>query len=89
MYRIEVERRARKALAGLPPSDRSRIEAAIEALADDPRPAGCMPVRAAEPGTYRIRVGRYRVVYVVLDQEQVLIVARIARRREDTYRGLR
>lgn len=33
-------------------------------------------------------VGDYRVVYVVLDEEQMVIVARIARRGKDTYRGL-
>ena len=88
MYRIEVERRAQKAIARLPRQDQPRIAAAIDALPEDPRPAGCVPVRAADPGTYRVRVGDYRVIYIVLDDEQVIIVARVARRRENTYRGL-
>jgi mRNA interferase RelE/StbE len=85
-YRVEVERRAQKALGRLPKRDRSRLVAAIDALAEDPRPAGCLAVRAAPRGTYRIRVGDYRVVYVVLDHEKVIIVARVARRTETTYR---
>lgn len=89
MYRIEVERRVQKTLARLPRQDRARIEAAIDALAHDPRPSGCVSVKAAGPGTYRVRVGDYRVIYIVLDDEQVIIVARVARRREDTYRALR
>ena len=89
MYRIEVERRVQKTLARLPRQDQVRIEAAIDALAEDPRPPGCVSVKAADPGTYRVRVGDYRVIYVVLDDEQVIIVARVARRRENTYRGLR
>ena len=85
-YRIEVERRARKTLSRLPQQDRVRVVAAIDALAEDPRPAGCVPVRTAPRGTYRIHVGGFRVVYVVLDDEQVIILARVVRRSETTYR---
>jgi mRNA interferase RelE/StbE len=76
-------------MAHLPRQDQARILTAIKALAEDPRPVGCRPVKAAEKGTYRVRVGDYRVVYVVLDGEQVIIVARVARRSENTYRRLR
>jgi mRNA interferase RelE/StbE len=86
-YRIEIERRAHKALGGLATGDRLRVVAAIDALALDPRPAGCASVRAAPRGTYRIRVGDYRVVYVVLDDEEVILVARVARRSETTCRN--
>jgi mRNA interferase RelE/StbE len=87
-YRIEVERRAHKELIRLPQQDQARIVAAIEVLAEHPRPAGCVAVRAAPKGTYRIRIGDHRVIYVVLDTEQTIVVARIARRGESTYRGL-
>jgi mRNA-degrading endonuclease RelE of RelBE toxin-antitoxin system len=36
-----------------------------------------------------LRAGDYRVIYLVLDDEQVVVVARVARRNESTYRGLR
>ena len=75
-------------MARLPRQDQARVLLAIKALADNPRPTGCKPVKAAEEGTYRVRVGDYRVVYVVLDGEQVIIVARVAKRSESTYRGL-
>ena len=88
-YQIVIERRARKALARLPTQDHTRIVAAIDALAEDPWPPGCEPVRAAPRGTYRVRVGDWRVIYVVLDDEQVIIVARVTRRSERTYRGLK
>ena len=87
-YRIEIERRALREIARLPWQDQERIEAAIDGLADDPRPRGCQPVKATDPGTYRLRVGDYRILYVVLDAELLIIVARVARRREDTYKGL-
>lgn len=87
-YRIEIERRAVKALGRLPKREQARLLAAIDALAEDPTPAGCTPVRAAPKGTYRIRVGDYRVIYLVLNDEQVIVVARVARRSEMTYREL-
>jgi mRNA interferase RelE/StbE len=59
---------------------RDRIRAAIDALAADPRPLGV--VKLAGRDDYRIRVGDYRIVYAVDDAERVVIVARIAHRRE-------
>ena len=53
--------------------------AAIDALAEDPLPAGCEPVKLAPKGTHRIRVGDYRVIYVVLSDDQVLLISRVAR----------
>ena len=71
------------------PSDlRQRIDRAILALAEDPRPAGCMPVKDAPRDTYRVRVGAYRVIYAVLDAERVVVVARVRKRDESTYRGV-
>jgi mRNA interferase RelE/StbE len=88
-YRIVVERRAQRALTRLPRQDQARVAAKIDALAEDPRPAGCTSVKTAEKGTYRVRVGNCRVIYVVLDDEQVVIVARVTGRSESTYRGSR
>ncbi|MFQ5612391.1 MAG: type II toxin-antitoxin system RelE/ParE family toxin [Anaerolineae bacterium] len=87
-YKIEVERRAQRELTRLPKQDQSRVVTAIEALTENPRPPGCLPVRVAPKGTYRIRVGDYRVIYVVLDTDRVIVIARIARRSERTYRNL-
>jgi mRNA interferase RelE/StbE len=87
-YRIEFSSRARKALAGLPRRDLARILVAIQALGAEPRPAGCKPVRTAPKGTYRIRIGDYRAIYTVLDDEQVIVVARVTRRDESTYESL-
>jgi mRNA interferase RelE/StbE len=85
-YRIDVERRATKALARLPREDQRRLTSAIDTLMENPRPVGCVAVRTAPKGTYRIRVGDYRVIYIVLDDEKAVIVARIVRRDESTYR---
>jgi len=87
-YRIEVERRAKKALRRLPVRDMERIIEAIDALSDTPRPPGCLAVQNAPGGTYRIRVGAYRIIYVVIDREAVILIARITRRSEQTYKNL-
>jgi len=87
-YHLEIERRALQEIARLPWQDQDRIEAAIDSLADDPRPRGRQPVKAADPGAYRLRLGDYRIIYLVRDTDQAVIVARMTRRREDTYTGL-
>jgi mRNA interferase RelE/StbE len=60
-----------------------RVRDAIDALALDPHPAGA--VKLAGRDDYRIRVGEYRIVYAVDDDDRVVIIARIAHRR-DVYR---
>jgi mRNA interferase RelE/StbE len=87
-YQIEISKRVRKGMAHLPRQDQAKILTMIKTLAEEPRPVGCRPVKGAERGTYRVRVGDYRVIYVVLDDERVVVVARISRRSESTYQGV-
>ncbi len=61
-----------------------RIDKHISALAADPRPAGSAKLR--ERG-YRIRVGNRRVVYIVDDVHEAVVVTDVRRRNEATYRG--
>ncbi len=64
--------------------DRRRIVARILALADEPRPAGCENL-AGEGDRYRVRVGRFRIVYSIVDDELQVVVVRAAHRK-DVYR---
>ena len=64
--------------------DRQRIVARILALADEPRPPGSEKL-AGETDRYRIRVVRFRVVYSIADAELLVLVVRVAHRR-DVYR---
>jgi mRNA interferase RelE/StbE len=59
----------------------------IDQLALDPRPAGTARLQG-HADLLRVRVGRYRVVYLVDSREKVLVIVRIGHRRE-VYRGLR
>jgi mRNA interferase RelE/StbE len=66
--------------------DYQAIAKAASTLEGEPRPRGAK--KLAESGLWRIRVGRYRVVYAIDDKENLVIVVRIARRKEDTYKRL-
>ena len=63
--------------------DRRRIVARIGKLTDDPRPEGCEKLSGQEK--YRIRQGRYRIVYSIEDQELVVFVVKVGHRK-DVYR---
>lgn len=55
--------------------------AAIELLANDPRPPACIAL-SGEAGVYHVRVGDYHVLYEVLDEVLLVHVVRIGHRRE-------
>ncbi|MDR2179079.1 MAG: type II toxin-antitoxin system RelE/ParE family toxin [Synergistaceae bacterium] len=64
----------------LPREVRAHIVKAVMALADTPRPVGCKKLKGRD--AWRIRVGNYRVIYEIHDNILVVLVVRVARRRE-------
>ena len=85
-YQILIRRPAEKEIADLPPKIHFRVVEKIRALAVDPRPAGCKKL-SGEDRAWRIRIGDYRVVYLITDRVLLICVVRIAHRK-DVYRGL-
>lgn len=83
-YRVEVARRAVRAISRLPRAEQQRVRAAIDILAESPRPPGCVAL-TGEHGVYRVRVGDYRIVYEVRDRILLVQVVRVGHRR-DVYR---
>ena len=84
-YRVLIKPSAAQEIEAVDPKrDRQRIVAKVLALAEEPRPAGCEKL-AGESDRYRIRVGRYRIVYSIADDELVVLVVRVAHRK-DVYR---
>lgn len=83
-YEVEVARRAVKSLARLPRREQQRVRAAIDLLADEPRPPGCVALKG-EDRAYSVRVGDYRIVYEVHDDRLVVLVVRVGHR-QDVYR---
>jgi mRNA interferase RelE/StbE len=80
-YRVEIARRAIKAFAGLPRREQQRVRAAIDLLADNPRPPGCTKL-TGEDDAYWVRVGVHRIVYEVFDDRLVIHVVRLGHRRD-------
>ena len=80
-YSVVVLDAALKQLRQVPKADRTRIRARIDALAEDPRPAGAKKLRARE-NLWRIRSGDYRIIYSIKDERLLVLVIRIGHRRE-------
>lgn len=83
-YRIEIAPAAARQLRKLDPVARRRVQAAIELLAGDPRPAGATKLVGGE-GEWRVRTGHYRIVYEIHDGTLVVLVLAAGHRR-DVYR---
>jgi len=80
-YSISYVPSAAKVIRKLDKPTARRLLDAIGALAIDPRPSGCIQLKGGD-GELRIRVGDYRIVYDVQDDELVVLVLRIGHRRE-------
>ncbi len=85
-FRIELAPAAQRQLRRLPPGDAARLRGPILALGLDPRPAGVGKVAGTD--FWRIRMGDLRVVYLVDEAAGLVVVLKVARRSESTYRGL-
>lgn len=83
-YELQLERRAKKDIEEIPGAYYDRIQDAIDSLAGEPRPPGCLKMRGPAP-LWRIRIGEYRIIYAVFDRERIVKVARVVRRTGQTY----
>ena len=84
-YSVGLERRAQKQIARLAPVMQNRVESALRSLSEDPRPRGSRELQGREGR--RLRVGDYRVVYIVDDERNEVTVLRIAHRKDVYRRG--
>jgi mRNA interferase RelE/StbE len=80
VHEIRVAPAARRQLKKLPRETRQRIAHTIDDLAEHPR-AGAEKLAGAD-ACWRVRVGEYRVVYQVLDDQAVGLILKIGHRRE-------
>jgi len=81
-YTVEFSTSAAKTLGKLAKANRLRIVGAIELLSVDPRPPGAKMLRGGEHGRWRVRVGDFRVIYAIEDGRLLVLVLRVAHRRE-------
>ena len=83
-YRIEWKPSAARAFRKLPRQVQDRIRPRVDVLASNPRPDGVKKLEGDE-NAWRIRVGEFRVVYEIHDAVLMVMVLRVANRR-DAYR---
>ena len=80
-YRVEVSRPAARQIEALDRATQARIIRRLEALEVDPRPPAAKKLKG-EHGTWRVRVGDYRIVYTIEDNRLLILVVKVGHRRE-------
>jgi mRNA interferase RelE/StbE len=84
MYHLYLSASAEKQFAKLSASLRRRMGEAFDGLRQNPRPRGCVKLKGEEV-LWRIRVGDYRILYDIEDDKLIVLVVRVAHRK-DVYR---
>ncbi|SKB12007.1 Addiction module toxin, RelE/StbE family [Planktothrix sp. PCC 11201] len=84
-YTVRFKKSAAKELRGLDIDLQLRISEAIDCLSLEPRPEGVVKLKGGD-NSYRIRIGDYRVVYIIDDQDRIVRIMRV-RHRRDAYRS--
>jgi len=80
VYKLFFKKSVQKDFDAIPKKDLRRILNRIEALAKDPRPHGCEKLTGQE--RYRLRQGRYRIVYSIQDDELTVWVVKVGHRKD-------
>jgi len=78
-------KRVQRELDALQEVDYERVVVKLRALANDPRPQGCEKLYNA---IYRVRIGDFRIIYLVDEESERIEVGGIRRRSERTYKGV-
>ncbi len=79
-FKLVFRKSVAKDLRAIPKADVARLLARIRTIAQDPRGPGCEKLSGMD--RYRVRQGRYRILYEVIDEQVVVIIVKVAHRRE-------
>jgi mRNA interferase RelE/StbE len=82
-YKIFFKKSVEKDFKVIPKNDLKKILDRIEAFAENPRPQGCEKLTGQQK--YRLRQGRYRILYSIQDDELTIWVVKVGHRK-DIYR---
>ena len=82
-YKIFFKKSVQKDFDAIPKKDLKTILNRIETLTEDPRPPGCEKLTGQQ--RYRLRQGRYRILYSIQDDELAVWVVKVGHRK-DIYR---
>jgi mRNA interferase RelE/StbE len=78
-YKIFFRESVEKDFAAIPKGYLKKILQRIRTLAEDPRPSGCEKLTGLE--SYRIRQGRYRIVYSIQDKTLTVWIVKVGHRK--------
>jgi mRNA interferase RelE/StbE len=89
-YTVYVIPRAWREMKGLPGNVRQRVKWAVAALAEDPRPAKskALDVPEFEHELRRLRLDRWRIVYVVVEADNAVDILAVRKRPPYDYGDL-
>jgi len=79
-YNVVILRRAQKDLALLPVNVYESVKIKIYTLSDNPRPIGCTKLKGRE--AWRIRMGKYRIIYEIDDERKMVKIFQIHHHRD-------
>jgi mRNA interferase RelE/StbE len=79
-YKLLIKPSAAREIEDIPREGRLRIIKHIQGLASNPRPPGCEKLSAEDK--YRVRQGRYRIVYAISDADLTVVVVKVGHRKE-------
>ena len=79
-YEVHIIRSAEKEMERLPATVHDRISLRILTLEDNPRPRGVKKLSGREE--YRLRIGDYRILYVIDDKKHIVTIMAVGHRRE-------
>jgi len=78
-YEVEIKKSAQKSLKEIPKKDQLRISGVIDSLAENPLPPKALKLTGRDG--YRIRVGKYRVIYTFNNRVFRVLVIHIGHRK--------
>jgi mRNA-degrading endonuclease RelE of RelBE toxin-antitoxin system len=85
-YAVIIRPKVEKYLLHLSDPDYDAVTDSLESLSHTPRPRSAIKLEGSM--LWRVRVRQLRIFYSIDDEQGVVRVVKIARRSEDTYKGL-
>jgi mRNA interferase RelE/StbE len=80
-YNIKFKSSAAKEFKSLPIEIKQRIRMIIDQLCDNPRPFGVIKLQGDDE-LYRVRIGDYRIIYAIDDNDKLIHITRIGHRKD-------
>ena len=80
VYKVFFKESVWKDFGSIPQRELKRIIEKIDSLSENPRPPGSIKLSGQE--RYRLRQGRYRILYSIQEEELTVWVVKVAHRKK-------